>query len=73
GVAATTRVYDIIDKTVRVQEPVSPVSGARPHRKITFSDVCYQYSSGPKVLQGMNFEIQHGETIAVVGPNGSGK
>ncbi|MGB0759052.1 MAG: ABC transporter ATP-binding protein [Rubripirellula sp.] len=73
GLAATTRVYDIIDKTVRVQEPVSPVSVARPHRKITFSDVCYQYSSGPKVLQGMNFEIQHGETIAVVGPNGSGK
>ena len=73
GIAATTRVYEIIDKTVRVQEPTKPKSVGRPHRTIAFRDVCYQYSSGPKVLQGMDFEIQHGETVAVVGPNGSGK
>jgi ATP-binding cassette subfamily B protein/subfamily B ATP-binding cassette protein MsbA len=73
GFAATTRVYSIIDQTIRVQEPAKPKSVARPHRTITFKDVCYQYASGPKVLQGMDFEILHGETVAVVGPNGSGK
>ena len=73
GIAATVRVYDIIDQPVRVKEPAMPKSVARPHRTIAFKDVCYQYSSGPKVLQGMDFEVQHGETVAVVGPNGSGK
>ncbi|HBV66441.1 MAG TPA: ABC transporter ATP-binding protein [Rhodopirellula sp.] len=73
GIAATTRVYEIIDQTVRVQEPMKPKSVGRPHRTIAFKNVCYQYSSGPRVLQGMDFEIQHGETVAVVGPNGSGK
>ena len=73
GVAATTRLYAVIDQKVRVQEPSDPQSVPRPHRDITFQDVCYHYSSGPKVLDGMNFKIAHGETIAVVGPNGSGK
>ena len=73
GVAATTRLYAVIDQKVRVQEPSDPKSVPRPHRDITFQDVCYHYSSGPKVLEVMNFKIAHGETLAVVGPNGSGK
>ncbi len=73
GIAATDRVYTIIDKEVRVQEPKVSQSPARPHSKIVFEDVAYQYPSGPIVLRGIDLTIRHGETIAVVGPNGSGK
>lgn len=73
GIAATTRVFDVIDQPVRVKDPVNPKSPDRPHRKIEFNDVAYQYPSGPKVLRGIDLTIKHGETIAVVGPNGSGK
>ncbi|MEE2937197.1 MAG: ABC transporter ATP-binding protein [Planctomycetota bacterium] len=73
GIAATNRVYEVIDQTVRVAEPESPKSPARPHNEICFNNVAYQYPSGPIVLRGIDLTIRSGETIAVVGPNGSGK
>ncbi len=73
GIAAATRVYEVIDRPVRVTEPVRPQSTARPHHKIVFSNVSFRYPSGPAVLNGVDLEIPHGQTLAVVGPNGSGK
>lgn len=73
GIAASSRVYEVIDQDVRVQEPTAPLTTLRPHANIHFDDVHYQYPSGPSVLNGVDLTIKHGETIAVVGPNGSGK
>jgi ATP-binding cassette subfamily B protein/subfamily B ATP-binding cassette protein MsbA len=73
GIAASDRVFEIIDRKSRVIEPETSSALARPHSRITFEDVVYKYPSGPKVLQGIDLSIRHGETIAVVGPNGCGK
>ena len=73
GIAATTRVYEIIDQPVRVRDPLEPKTTPRPHAELVFDKVEYQYPSGPKVLQGIDLTIRHGETVAVVGPNGCGK
>lgn len=73
GIAASTRVYEIIDAPARVTDPANPKQIARPHRSIDLTAIRYQYPSGPKVLDDFNLSIRHGETIAVVGPNGSGK
>ncbi len=73
GIAATTRVCEVIDQPVRVIEPSVSQPTERPHRVIQFDNVSYQYPSGPMVLRGVNLTIRHGETIAVVGPNGCGK
>ncbi|QDV40245.1 putative ABC transporter ATP-binding protein [Stieleria neptunia] len=73
GIAAAVRVMEIVDMPVRVEEPTAPRSPLRPHSSIRFDGVDYQYPSGPKVLRGIDLEIPHGETIAIVGPNGCGK
>ncbi|MCM2375032.1 ABC transporter ATP-binding protein [Aporhodopirellula aestuarii] len=73
GIVASSRIYEIIDAPVRVSEPEHPIKPIRPHGEIRFENVHFQYPSGPTVLQGIDLTIRHGETIALVGPNGCGK
>jgi len=73
GIVASARIYEIIDAPVRVREPDIAIEPARPHREIRFENVHFQYPSGPMVLRGIDLTIRHGETIALVGPNGCGK
>ena len=40
---------------------------------LTVQNLCYKYPDGHEALKNVNFEINHGEKIALVGANGSGK
>jgi len=40
---------------------------------IVFSDVCYAYKDGPPALSDLQFTINPGDCIGVVGPSGGGK
>lgn len=41
--------------------------------KIEFRDVCFDYGDGKEVLSNINFVVNKGEKIAIVGENGAGK
>ena len=43
------------------------------HHIVEVKDLEYDYPDGTKALQGANFRITHGESVAVVGANGAGK
>ncbi len=38
GIAATTRVFEVIDQPVRVNDPVAPRTTSRPHQEITLQE-----------------------------------
>ncbi len=40
---------------------------------VSFDDVSFTYPDGPKALNGFSLDVLPGETVAVVGPTGSGK
>jgi len=72
--ASAERLFDILDREPSVRESAAPVALPDPFRAhVRFEDVGFSYQTGPKVLEGIRFEIPAGHTVAVVGATGSGK
>jgi ATP-binding cassette, subfamily B, multidrug efflux pump len=51
----------------------SGFSGMENIDEITFQNVFFEYVAGEPVLKNVSFNIRSGESIAIVGPTGSGK
>lgn len=63
---------------VLLSDDIEQNEGKRPIEKVeghfSFHDVRFQYHGGEKsTLNGLNLEVQKGETIALVGESGAGK
>ena len=65
--------YELLDTepTVRDRPNALPLGDVRGN--IVFEDVCFSYSPAQKVLGGLSFAVNEGETVALVGPIGCGK
>jgi len=71
--AASDRVYELLDRTSKVTDPQVPAKLPAPLGRIHFRDVRFSYNKNELILDGVNLQIDRGETIAIVGPNGCGK
>ncbi|MBT4485566.1 MAG: ABC transporter ATP-binding protein, partial [Candidatus Latescibacteria bacterium] len=73
GIAATGRVFEIIDQPSDIADPPHPRPIDRICDSIRFCNVWYEYNPDEPVLKGINMEVKVGENIAIVGPSGAGK
>jgi len=73
ALAAAERIFAVMD--AREETPDAP-DAIRPRRlggAVEFDAVSFAYNEGSPVLNGISFQVNAGETIALVGPTGAGK
>ena len=72
GIVGSERVFKILDTDQKIQDKgklvLENVKG-----EIRFQDVSFAYNKNQWVLKNINFEIQAGKTLALVGETGAGK
>ncbi len=71
--AAAQRVDQMMSRQPRIRNPRQPVAFPANARRIVLQDVKFRYRRGQTVLRDINLEIEWGESVALVGPNGCGK
>ncbi|MGE3285078.1 MAG: ABC transporter ATP-binding protein [Pseudonocardia sp.] len=71
--AGVERVYDLIDAQPEVADPASPVPIPDGPLSVELAGVRFGYSLREPVLDGVSLSVAPGETLALVGPPGSGK
>lgn len=71
--AAAERLFEIMDISPDIVEVQNAVKMPKIKGSVEFKDVTFGYEDGSIVLDNINFKINAGETIALVGPTGAGK
>lgn len=72
GLAGARRILELINRENNLDQNISGYD--RPMRgEIEFREVTFAYDGGEKILDGISFKVQPGQTVAIVGQTGSGK
>ncbi|WP_445326875.1 ABC transporter ATP-binding protein [Solibacillus sp. FSL W7-1464] len=73
AIAGSERVFEVLDEAKEVADMGNAKAKEKFSGDVKFENVQFAYETGKTVLHGIDFEAKAGETVAIVGPTGSGK
>jgi ATP-binding cassette subfamily B protein len=73
AVAATERVFELLDAESAVQEKAGALEVGRLRGHVQFKGVGFSYNNVSSVLEDIEIDAEPGKMIALLGPTGSGK
>jgi subfamily B ATP-binding cassette protein MsbA len=73
GIISAGRVFNVLDQQPMIKDISNPVLLRKFKESIRFDHVHFGYNSDTEVLSDIDFTIERGQTVALVGPSGGGK
>ncbi|MBQ3864551.1 MAG: ABC transporter ATP-binding protein [Clostridia bacterium] len=73
SMAMFTRIFDYMDMPAEIKNAENPIVPTSVRGEIVFDHVDFAYESDRPILKNVNFSLQEGKSIAIVGKSGSGK
>jgi ATP-binding cassette subfamily B protein len=73
AIVASHRIFRTLDLPVEIISPAEPKKRGRARGRVEFRNVWFAYKGEDWVLKDVSFEVEPGQTVALVGHTGSGK
>lgn len=73
SMALFTRIFEYLDLPIEVESPPTALIPPSVSGELVFEDVHFAYDPAQPILNGINFSVAPGQTVAIVGPSGAGK
>ncbi|MDN5212404.1 ABC transporter ATP-binding protein [Fulvivirgaceae bacterium BMA12] len=73
GNASAERIFSILDTEPVIKDVKDAIDVKEFNQNIAFKSVSFAYDQDKQVLADINFDIEKGKTVALVGPSGGGK
>lgn len=68
------RIFEMMEEPVVVTDTPDAIALPPIKGNVKFDDVTFAYEkNAPDILKNVSFEVNHGESVALVGPTGAGK
>jgi ATP-binding cassette subfamily B protein len=71
--ASGERIIDLLDIVPDVRDKRGAIAAPAFNGRVQFQNVCFGYEPDTLILDRLNFEVQPGQRVALVGPSGGGK